>query len=169
MCCDMVRVRWCRTAAALAVLAMGLSIGACERSPTADAANAEDEFAALIAEVGPDWEVVEDYIDRQREWMKRSMERLTAKAEDPDGANEEEESEFPDVSRAAAAAAAILEDGGSHEKTIQAAEFLVNQAAMVPGGDKHGYRGAKALLEHAPDNEGWRFRAGSDALHAALW
>ena len=71
MCCDMVRVRWCGTVAALAVLAMGLSIGACERSPTADAANAEDEFAALIAEVGPDWEVVEDYIELQREWMRR--------------------------------------------------------------------------------------------------
>lgn len=151
MCCGMVLGRWCRTAAALAVLAMGLSIGACERSTTPDAANAEDEFEALIAEVGPDWGVIEDYTERQREWMKRSMERLTSQEEDPEGAEEE----FPDASRAAAAATAILEVGGTHEKTIDAAEFLIKQAAMAPGGREHAYRGAKALLEHAPDYGEW--------------
>ena len=144
--------RWGRSAAVLTVLAMVLSIGGCERSTARDAANAEDEFAALIAEVGPDWEVVEDYIELQREWMKRSMERLTSQEEDPEGAEEE----FPDVSRAAAAATAILEEGGTHEKTIDAAEFLIKQAAMAPGGHEHAHRGAKALLEHAPDYGEWR-------------
>ena len=144
--------RWGRPAAVLMVLVMVLSIGGCERSTAPDASTAEDETAALIAEVGPDWEVVEDYIELQREWMKRSMERLTSQEEDPEGAEEE----FPDVSRAAAAATAILEEGGTHEKTIDAAEFLIKQAAMAPGGHEHAYRGAKALLEHAPDYGEWR-------------
>ena len=63
----------------------------------------------------------------------------------------------PEVGRAASAAVAILEQGGAHEKTVEAAEFLVNHAAMAPGGAEHASRGASALLEFAPDYQGWRF------------
>lgn len=63
----------------------------------------------------------------------------------------------PDVGRAASAAVAILEQGGAHEKTVEAAEFLVNHAAMAPGGAEYASRGASALLEFAPDYQGWRF------------
>ena len=63
----------------------------------------------------------------------------------------------PEVGRAAAAAIAILEAGGAHEKTVEAAEFLVNHAAMAPGGVEYASRGAKALLTFAPDYEGWGF------------
>lgn len=63
----------------------------------------------------------------------------------------------PDVGRAASAAVAILEQGGAHEKTVEAAEFLVNHAAMAPGGAGYASRGASALLEFAPDYQGWRF------------
>lgn len=63
----------------------------------------------------------------------------------------------PDVGRAASAAVAILEQGGAHEKTVEAAEFLVNHAAMAPGGAEYASRGASALLDFAPDYQGWRF------------
>ncbi len=64
--------------------------------------------------------------------------------------------EQPDIGRAAVAATAILDAGGEHEKTIQAAEFLVLHAGLRAGGDEHAYRGAKALLAYAPDYEEWR-------------
>ncbi len=227
-----------------ATLAMVLSIGACERSTAPDGSSAEDDIAALVAEVGPDWEVVEDYLDREREWMARILvsgeaseddsspsvgeaasakprifvlrssgdgappraeveQRLRAALEARDGAevvdprrgdedsppsalvNEalraaleaqngagvvdvprDEDSplsaesmapDSPEIGRAAAAAIAILEAGGAHEKTVEAAEFLVNHAALAPGGVEYASRGAKALLEFAPDYEGWGF------------
>ena len=65
--------RWGRPAAVLMVLVMVLSIGGCERSTAPDASSAEDDIAALVAEVGPDWEVVEDYLEREREWMARIL------------------------------------------------------------------------------------------------
>lgn len=66
-------------------------------------------------------------------------------------------SEPPDIGRAAAAAVAILEQDGAHEKTVEAAEFLVNHAASASGGGEYASRGARALLEFAPDYQGWRF------------
>ena len=83
--------------------------------------------------------------------------------------------ELPDVRRAAAAAIAILEAGGTHEKTVEAAEFLVESAASL-GGGKHALAGARALLEFAPDYGGWgpillrthmSSRAGPDMRTAA--
>lgn len=61
----------------------------------------------------------------------------------------------PEVERAAAAALSILDQGGGHEKTVDAAEFLVDHAAVAPGGAEYASRGAKALLEFAPAYEGW--------------
>ena len=219
----------------------------------------EDEMAALVAEVGPDWDVVESYLERERTWMARILasgkvseddsspgageaagaaprvfvvrasrdgappradleqalraaleaensgdveQRLGAALEDLNGVelvdprSEDEDSpgstvvnealraalqaelgaesvdlrsrdedspestdglapDAPDVRRAAAAAIAILEVGGTHEKTVEAAEFLVNSAAMTPGGEEYALQGARALLEYAPDYEGW--------------
>ena len=43
-----------------------------------------------------------------------------------------------------------------HEKTVEAAEFLVDHAWDVPRGDWHGAAGARALATHAPpDYERW--------------
>ncbi|MDE2850236.1 MAG: TlpA disulfide reductase family protein [Acidobacteriota bacterium] len=131
-----------------------LTIGACGGSTAPDAASAEDEFAALVEEVGPDWEVVEEFHDRQREWSERFRELNMSDVSEE--SLEELAREQPGTDRAAAAATAILEAGGEHEQTIQAAEFLVLHAGLRAGGDRHAYRGAKALLEHAPDYEEWR-------------
>lgn len=120
-----------------------------------DGSNSDEQLAALVAEVGPDWEVVTDYMSRQREWMQRRLNSLGSEtdSEIPEGG--EVASGPPDVERAAAAAIAILEQGDAHERWVDAAQFLTNQAAMTAKGDEYAYRGAKALLEYAPDFGAW--------------
>lgn len=232
--------------------------GASQGSMALEESSVEDEMAALVEEVGPDWDVVEAYLEHERTWMGRILasgkvsedgsppgvggaagatprifvvrgtggsappsaemeealraaleekagdleQRLGAVLEDLDGAelvdlrSEDPDSlpstvvndvlraalqarpgaesadlrsesgdsserpdgsapNAPDVRRAAAAAIAILEVGGTHEKTVEAGEFLVNNAAMTPGGEEYASMGARALLDYAPDYEGW--------------
>lgn len=120
-----------------------------------ESSSADEKLAALVAEVGPDWEVVTDYMSRQREWMQRRLNSLGAEKDAESSADSAEGSGPPDVERAAAAAIAILEEGGMHERSVDAAQFLTNQAAMTAKGDEYAYRGAKALLEYAPDFGAW--------------
>ena len=109
------------------------------------------------ADVGPDWTVVEEYLDRQRAWVGSNRERA------PRDVSSDERSrnllaslaDRPDVGRAVAAAKAILEQEGAHEKTVEAAEFLVMRVRAGRNVDQHMYAGAKALLVHAPDYENW--------------
>ena len=219
--------RWGKAAIVLMALEIVLSSGACKGSMALEESSVEDEMAALVAEVGPDWDVVEAYLERERTWMARMLasgkvsqddssssvgeaagatprifmvrasgggappraeleqalraaleaengadaeQRLGAVLKDLNGAelvdprSEDEDSpestdgsvpDAPDVRRAAAAAIAILEVGGTHEETVGAAEFLINSAAMKPEGEEYASRGARALLEYAPDYEGW--------------
>lgn len=81
-----------------------------------------------------------------------------------------DQTEAADIYRSAAAARAILREGGRHEKTIEAARFLVNltsfdrTAALLPGVDQQVVAGANALFEHAPNHAKWRqvlFEIGS--------
>jgi len=116
---------------------------------------ADEKLAALVAEVGPDWEVVTDYMSRQREWMQHRLNSLGSENDSGGSEGGAEASGPPDAERAAAAAIAILEEGGTHERSVDAAQFLTNQAAMTAKGDEYAYRGAKALLEYAPDFGAW--------------
>ena len=61
----------------------------------------------------------------------------------------------PDIKPAVAVATAILNLGGAHDKTIEAAEFLVMKANSGRDSDRHMYAGAKALLAYAPDYQKW--------------
>ena len=104
------------------------------RGPNAGAAPSPDD-------VGPDWSVVEAYLAEQRAWMDRDMVERMA--------------ERPDVRRAAAAARAILEQDGAHEKTVEAAEFLVLRVQSGGSVAENMVAGATGLLRHAPDYENW--------------
>lgn len=143
-----------RTFVAFAVALLLLS-AACGSAAGEEDSSADEQLAALVAEVGPDWEVVTDYMSRQREWTqsRRNSLRSENEPENPEGG--EEVSGPPDVDRAAAAAIAILEEGGAHERSVDAAQFLTNQAAMAAKGDEYAYRGARALLDYAPDFGAW--------------
>ena len=214
-----------------AVLAIALSLGACEALSGQETSAPEEASTVSAVAADPDWEIVEDYLKRQQEWTKQMIhgalggasdddsspsvgeeveelpsrimvvrvpgdgsasnaevqERLREAIESREGAGvvrlgdseahseslppglvdqvlraaaktgraSELPSEPPDVGRAAAAALSILEHGGIHKKTVDAAEFLVDYAAGAPGGAEYASRGAKALLEFAPAYEGW--------------
>ena len=107
-------------------------------------------WAALIAHVGPDWSVVQEYVDERSEWWRRVSEGAG------DGAPSESAGDRPSAIRAVAAARAILDAGGEHAQTVEAAEFLSSEDwSTGPGDDRHLVAGARALLEHAPDFDGW--------------
>ena len=113
--------------------------------------SAEDAtWEVLIARIGPDWSVVQDYLDEQDAWFER-MRAAVAEDGGPPSMRKR-----PSVVRAVATARAILNADGVHEKTVEAAEFLVDHAWEVPRGDWHGAVGARALATHAPaDYERW--------------
>ena len=107
-------------------------------------------WAALIAHVGPDWSVVQAYMDDRSEWWRRVSEGAG------DGAQSEPAGDRPSAIRAVAAARAILDAGGEHAQTVEAAEFLSSEDwSTGPGDDRHLVAGARALLEHAPDFDRW--------------
>ncbi len=101
--------------------------------------------------------MVEEYLGRYRTWQKSSRERFRQGVEKGKPPRELHESapKPPDVKPAIAAATAILNLGGAHDKTIEAAEFLVMRAHSGRDSDQHMYVGAKALLAYAPDYQEW--------------
>ncbi len=62
----------------------------------------------------------------------------------------------PIVHRATAAALAIVDAGGTHAKTREAAEFLLDNPTR--GGAAKALRGAQALAAHFPDYDQWPLR-----------
>ena len=101
--------------------------------------------------------MVEEYLGRYRTWRKSSRERFRQGVEKGKPPRELHESapKPPDVKPAIAAATAILNLGGAHDKTIEAAEFLVMRAHSGRDSDQHMYVGAKALLAYVPDYQEW--------------
>ncbi len=136
-----------------------METAAVEAGPAAAAAGAmlrsseDPTWVALIAHVGPDWSVVQEYVDDRSEWWRRVSEAAGDGARD--GAPRESATR-PSAIRAVAAARAILAAGGGHARTVEAAEFLSSEDwSTGPGDDRHLVAGARALLEHAPDFDGW--------------
>ena len=131
--------------------------GVAERLPGRRGPNAE--AAPSPADVGPDWSVVEEYLGRQRAWMESNRQRPRPSRDASSGervrAMADRLAGRPDVSRAVAAAKAILAEDGAHERTVEAAEFLVVRTQSGRDVDENMYAGAKALLAHAPDYESW--------------
>ena len=106
-------------------------------SPTVDA---DIEFGTLaLAELlGPDWSLVDDFINPKEGFLARLF------ADDPSG------------TKALAAARAIVGLGGTHERTVDAAEFLVERGAGIRGGSTDNVlAGIRTLASHAPDYDNW--------------
>ena len=136
---------------------------------------AEDPtWGVLIAHIGPDWPVVQAYIDARGEWWGR----VTGTAPDDDAPGVSVGAP-PSAIRAVAAARAILNAVGEHPQTVEAAEFLTLEAwSTGPGDDRHLVAGARSLVQHAPDFDRWldalraldrgRYGGGSDRIDAFL-
>ncbi len=123
-------------------------MGSCRRAVAPD---------AELPEIGPDWFVVQEYLEQERAWQKDSQERFRKGAKKGKSPREIREGlpEPPDVEPALAAATAILSLGGAHEKTIEAAEFLVIPMNAYKESGRYFFVGAKAPLAYAPDYQEW--------------
>lgn len=106
-------------------------------SPTVDD-DIEFGTAALAKRVGPDWSVVDGYMNPDTGFLARLF------SEDPSG------------TKALAAARAIVGLGGTHDRTIDAAEFLIERGANIRGGSPQNVlAGMRTLTSHAPDYDDW--------------
>ncbi len=141
-------VRWRSLGWVLVAAAVLTGIGACKSAVSPD---------AKATEVGPDWAVVEEFLDQYRTWQTSSQEYFRQGVEKGKPPRELHESapKPPDVKPSVAVATAILNSGGAHHKTIEAAEFLVMRAHSGRDSDQHMYVGAKALMTYAPDYGKW--------------
>ena len=111
----------------------------------------------LPGDVGPDWAVVEEYLERRRAWTDLETELALADipAEEKWRRRQDAWSERPEIRRAIAAATAIVEAGGAQERVIEAAGFLVAHANAEPDADWHMAVGARTLAAHAPRFAEW--------------
>lgn len=141
-------VRWYWLGWILVAVAVVTPMGSCQRTVAPE---------AEPPEIGADWAVVQAFLDRERAWQKNSRERFRKGAQEGKSPGETREGlpKPPDVEPALAAATAILNLGGAHEKTIEAAEFLVRPMNAYKESGRYFYIGAKALLSHAPGYQKW--------------
>ena len=114
----------------------------------------ETTLAELI---GPDWKVVEATLEELQTWRKREQAIRAADLDEEERALRLQElGDAPKVYRATAAALAIVDAEGAHEKTREAAEFLLDNPTR--GGAAKALRGAQALAAHFPDYDQWPLR-----------
>lgn len=112
--------------------------------------------AALTKLIGPDWDVVRDYVEQMKSWAPAEQ-----AIRDADIGEEEKVGRLrklgdaPRPYRALAAALGILDAKGAHEKTREAAEFLLDNPTC---GAPNALRAAQALAAHFPDYDRWPLR-----------
>ena len=113
--------------------------------------------SALGELVGPDWAVVRDFAEALQSWQAASQAISEADMAEPDKASRLRElGDAPKAHRAAAAALAIVDVEGAHERTREAAEFLLDNPTR--GGAANMLRGAETLVAHFPDYDQWPLR-----------
>ena len=105
-------------------------------SPTADS-DIEFGTASLAEQIGPDWSVVDDYLN--------PAEGIFAKLF----------SSPPSGTKAIAAARAIVDLAGSHDNKVDAAEFLVERGGFIRGGSTQNVLAGIQTLSEVPDYDDW--------------
>lgn len=104
--------------------------------------------------IGPDWNVVRDQIEASTSWQAAEQEIRAADVDEEERTRRLRElGEAPEAHRATAAALAIVNAGGTHERTREAAEFLLDHPTR--GGAAKALRGAETLAAHFPDYDQW--------------
>ena len=140
-----------------------------------DAADGETVIAAE-----PDWSVVQAYIVVDEAWhaLDDEIRKSDASAEEKRERRASERGEHPDISRAVAAASAILDLDGAHERTRDAAVFMMEHTMGLPASAELVARGARMIANRFPDDDGWprllwmldfNTRPGEDAQVEAIF
>ena len=124
--------------------------------------------AALAELIGPDWSVIEEFNEASESWRAAQQAVHEADTSEEDKAVRLRElGDAPTAFGATAAALAIINVEGVHEKTRKAAEFLLDNP--VRGGAAKALQGAEALAVHFPDYDQWPLRLKQvDALSSAF-
>jgi thiol:disulfide interchange protein DsbD len=119
------------------------------------AIDAADGEAVIAAE--PDWSVVQAYIAVDEAWhaLDDEIRKSDASPEEKRERRTAERGEHPDISRAVAAASAILDLDGAHERTRDAAVFMMEHTMGLPGSTELVVRGARVIAEHFPEDDDW--------------
>ncbi len=113
--------------------------------------------ATLAELIGPDWNVVRDHVAESKSWQAAEQAIRAADVDEEDKTRRLRElGDAPKVYRATAAALAIVDAEGAHEKTREAAEFLLDNPTR--GGAAKALRGAQVLAAHFPDYDQWPLR-----------
>ena len=115
-----------------------------------DAIDAADTAANVAL---ADYTPLQDYLDVDDGWheLDDEIRASDASKEEKDRRLEEERGPHPDIEPATRAAKAIVALGGEHERTVDAAAFLVEETANADDMEI----GAVALQKHAPHHDDW--------------
>ncbi|MXY25869.1 MAG: redoxin domain-containing protein [Acidobacteria bacterium] len=154
------RLSWMAAVIVLPPLFLGLLLVAARhdvaRSGMAVPPDSIRGAASARTDIDPDWAVVEEYLDLQNAWSQRMGEIAAGlPAEERNARIMEAFADRPDIRPAIAAATAIIDAGGDHDRVTEAAEFLVIRTVGEPDAGQHMARGAQALLAHAPNSRRW--------------
>ena len=119
------------------------------------AIDAADREPVIAAE--PDWSVVQAYIVVDEAWhaLDDEIRKSDASPEEKRERRASELGEHPDISRAVAAASAILDLDGAHERTRDAAVFMMEHTMGSPGSASLVTRGARMIATHFPEDDSW--------------
>ena len=118
----------------------------------------DEAEGGAIADAQPDWSVVQAYIDVDEVWhaLEDEIRDSDASLEEKNERRETERGPHPDISNAVAAANAILDLDGGHERTQDAAVFLVEHPmGLVPDAVEHVKRGALVMDQRFPGYDDW--------------
>ncbi len=128
---------------------------------TGTADDDEDPYADfrnyVVPDAEPDWSDVQEYVDLDTVWheIDTAIRDSDASLEEKDRRREEERGPHPEIEPAMAAATAIVKLDGEHEKTIDAAQFLIEHTRGADGGPASMMLGLQTMMDHNPDFDGW--------------
>ncbi len=130
---------------------------AADDSAEDDDASYDEFFNFVPPDAEPDWSVVDAYLEVDRAWHKLNDEIRASddNADVKERRRDEELGPHPDIVPAQAAATAIVNLDGAHDKTVDAAIFLIEETRSAKGGARSALLGLQTLTEQSPDYDGW--------------
>ncbi|MDH3619751.1 MAG: redoxin domain-containing protein [Gammaproteobacteria bacterium] len=110
-----------------------------------------------VPDAEPDWAPVQTYIDADAVWheIDDAIRSSDASSDEKERRQDEERGPHPEILDAQAAATAIVKLDGAHEKTYDAALFLIEHTRGAPGGVRSILLGLHTMTAHGEDFDGW--------------